>query len=165
MFGSYGSYSSTLSSNSSYISQPLDITYSTSSSSSCAYPSWPRRSSLSESDSGSDGRPSSYLSDDDLLFLPDPFEDDARSISSGSEGIPTPPAMNSPRQHMIDEAELMEMESKRAAMKKEFVRQVMIEKERRRQASKGKKSSSSRSSKKSGSPKSKLSSMTPISEV
>lgn len=124
----------------------------------CAFPSWPRRESLSESDRVE--RPTSYLSDDDL-FLSDPFDDDARSVSSASSSG-SPAAMSPPQP--ISDFELMEMQRERLALQKEYLRQMVLEKEQRRRAAQRqqKKRSSSGSSKKS--PKSKLSAMTPIME-
>ncbi|KAF7551408.1 hypothetical protein G7046_g7729 [Stylonectria norvegica] len=152
MYGSpYGSYSSM-----SAPSAPMDITSRNLSAhdTTCAFPSWPRRSSLSESDR--EARPTSFLSDDDL-FLSDPFDsDDAGSISSAGSASASPP-------QAISEADLLAMEQQRAAMKREFVRAIVSEKERRRAAQKNmKRRSSSGSSKKS--PKTKLTSMTPIAE-
>jgi hypothetical protein len=66
--------------------------------------------------------------------------------------------MQSPR---LSDMEILEMQREKLALQRECVRQVMLEKERRKQASK-KKSRTLVSSKKS--PKSKLASMTPISE-
>ena len=97
--------------------------------SACAFPSWPRRDSLSESDR--EERPTSYLSDDDL-FLPDPFDDDARSVSSA--GSSSPGAMASP-ENVITDYELLEAERQRqAAMQREYIRAIVNEKERRRAA-------------------------------
>lgn len=155
MFGSYGSYSSMCAA-----SQPIDIASGNLAAQerTCAFPSWPRRSSLSDSDN--EERPTSFLSDDDL-FLCDPFEDDARSISSS--GTSTPPTVESPQLlPPVSDAELMERERSRGAMQKEFVRQLICEKERRKQAAKSKRRSSSSAKK---SPKSKLSAMTPITEA
>lgn len=129
----------------------------------CAFPSWPRRSSLSES--SQEERPTSFLSDEDL-FLCDPFEDDARSVSSAGSST-TSPFQSPPQQ--ITEAELLEMRRERDAHQREVVRFLVGEKERRRQAARkqrrsgGATTSSSGSAKKS--PKSKLNAMTPIAEV
>jgi hypothetical protein len=120
----------------------------------CAFPSWPRRQSLSESDY--EPRATSFLSDEDL-FPADPFEDDARSVSSA--GSVASPVSRSPQ---VTEAELLEMERERHAMQREFVRFLVGEKERRRQASKKQRRGSSGSKK---SPKTKLSNMTPIAEA
>ena len=154
MYGSYGSYSSM-----SAPSAPMDITSRNLSAhdATCAFPSWPRRSSLSESDR--EERPTSYLSDDDL-FLSDPFDDDARSISSaGSAGSPA--ALSPPQ--VMTEQEIFEMQRERLALQQQYLRAVVGEKERRRAtAKKQQRRSSSGSSKKS--PKSKLASMTPIAE-
>lgn len=149
MFGSYGSYSSIGS-----ISAPIDIAQGKMrlDNNRCAFPSWPRRSSLSESEG--DERPTSYLSDDDL-FLSDPFEDDARSVSSA--GSAPSPVSQSPQ---VNEAELLEMER---ARQREFVKFLVSEKERRRQAARAQRQRrGSTGAKKS--PKTKLSSMTTITE-
>ncbi|UPL00538.1 hypothetical protein LCI18_011472 [Fusarium solani-melongenae] len=144
MFGSYGSYSSMCSS-----SAPMDITSRssfTSHDSACAFPSWPRRESLSESDR--EERPTSYLSDDDL-FLPDPFDDDARSVSSAGSSSASP--------NVISDFELLQAERERqAAMQREFIRVVAMEKERRRAAAARKQRRSSSNKK---SPKTKLTSI------
>ncbi|RMJ08613.1 hypothetical protein BHE90_011382 [Fusarium euwallaceae] len=149
MFGSYGSYSSMCAS-----SAPMDITSRssfTSHDSACAFPSWPRRESLSESDR--EERPTSYLSDDDL-FLPDPFDDDARSVSSA--GSSSPGAIASPP-NVISDYELLQAERERqAAMQREFIRVVAMEKERRRAAAARKQRRSSSNKK---SPKTKLTSI------
>ena len=162
MYGSYGSYSSLSS-----IAQPLEIgqgsylsgsSYSTS----CAFPSWPRRSSLTESDSDSYQRASSYLSDDDLCPQDTPvFEDDVRSISSGSSsGSPVA---------RVSEEELLEMQRERMALQRQAIEFLIAEKERRRQQA-SRKSQSQQQQRRGGSPskkspKSKLSSMTPIVEA
>ncbi|KAM0459221.1 hypothetical protein ACHAO4_002615 [Trichoderma viride] len=154
MFGSYTSYSSA-----SAMSAAIDISPSNLRSTrdaSCAFPSWPRRESLSEF--GREERATSFLSDDDLL-LSDPFDDDSHSIASSSASS-SPMMMQSPP-HMNDFEVLEAQREKLAAVQREAVRQVMLEKERRKLAAK-KKSRAHVSSKKS--PKSKLISMTPISE-
>ena len=153
MYGSYGSYSSM-----SVLSAPMDITPSNlrQHDATCAFPSWPRRSSLSDSDHQE--RATSFLSDDDL-FLSDPFEDDAHSVSSS--GSASPGFIESPA-HITQDVELMDAERHRAAMQREFMRQMVTEKERRRQQAMMKKQQRRGSPKKS--PKSKLSSMTPIQE-
>jgi hypothetical protein len=61
----------------------------------------------------------------------------------------------------LTDAEVLEMQREKLALQRECMRQIMLEKERRKQAAK-KKSRSAPGSKKS--PKSKLASMTPISE-
>lgn len=122
---------------------------------SCAFPSWPRRESLSEFDR--EERATSFLSDDDLL-LSDPFDDDSHSIASSSASS-SPIMMQSPPR--LTDAEVLEMQREKLALQRECMRQIMLEKERRKQAAK-KKSRSAPGSKKS--PKSKLASMTPISE-
>ncbi|KHN99189.1 uncharacterized protein MAM_02887 [Metarhizium album ARSEF 1941] len=128
MYGSYGSYSSM-----SAMSTPLDIPFNhiRNQDSTCAFPSWPRRSSLSESEH-EEPRATSYLSDDDL-FLSDAFDDEVGSISSSSSSSsPATIAVNSPP-HISDE-EFFRLECERVARQKEFLRQVKMEKERRRQA-------------------------------
>ncbi|KAL7944654.1 hypothetical protein V8C42DRAFT_358351 [Trichoderma barbatum] len=152
MFGSYSSYSSV-----SAMSTAIDISPSNlrTRDASCAFPSWPRRESLSEFDR--EERATSFLSDDDLL-LSDPFDDDSHSIASSSASS-SPIMMQSPPR--LTDAEVLEMQREKLALQRECMRQIMLEKERRKQASK-KKSRSQSSSKKS--PKSKLISMTPISE-
>ncbi|SCO54242.1 uncharacterized protein FFNC_15416 [Fusarium fujikuroi] len=111
----------------------------------CAFPSWPCRDSLSES--GREERPTSYLSDDDL-FLFDHFDDDAQSVSSAGSSSPK----------VITDFELIEAELKRqAALQRECLRVVALEKERRRAAARKQHRSSSRTK----SPKTKL---TPINE-
>lgn len=165
MYGSYGSYSSM-----SATTAPMDITASNlrAHDATCAFPSWPRRSSLSDSDSGHETRATSFLSDDDL-FLSDPFEDDVRSVSSGSStsGSASPAAMTSPPRHVSD-TEVLEMERLRLEAQRDFVRHVISEKERRRQQLARRQLQQHRqrspSAKKSPSNKSKLSAMTPIAE-
>lgn len=122
----------------------------------CAFPSWPRRTSLCEADA--EERATSYLSDEDLF--PTDFEDDSRSVSSSGSISPiqSPPALT--------EAEILEAQRERAAYQREVMRFLLAEKERRRQAPKRRSSSGSKSSSsKQKSPKSKLSSMTPIAEA
>ncbi|KAM0325388.1 hypothetical protein ACHAQA_007374 [Verticillium albo-atrum] len=157
MYGSYGSYSSM---GSITMSAPMDITSSNmlAHDRSCAFPSWPRRDSLSSAEAE---RPTSYLSDDDL-FPSDPFEDDTHSVTSAG-------SCASPSSHVAEDEMLLQMERERqrhAAMEREAaLRHIMNEKERRRTAMAMKRRAakgSSSSSKKS--PKSKLISMTPISE-
>lgn len=166
MFGSYGSYSSMGSFTS--LTTPMDIAPSTSRDTlahdrSCAFPSWPRRDSLSVTSEAE--RPTSYLSDDDL-FTADPFEDDARSVSSAGSASSPP----------LDILALEHMERERRALQREAALQyVLNEKERRRhqaarraKAMRGPTSSPAGAvayghSKKS-SLKSKLASMTPIAE-
>ncbi|KAG6005014.1 hypothetical protein E4U21_000529 [Claviceps maximensis] len=143
MHSSYGSYSSM-----STMSEPLDISFNKirSHDSSCAFPSWPRRSSLSDSEHE---EPNSYLSDDDLYFS-SPFDDDNGSVSSGS-GSPSPNKVAtgffaSPPQ--ISSEEFLQRECQRVAMQKEYLRQIKMEKERRRQlALKARKSSPKKSPK------------------
>ncbi|KOS21834.1 hypothetical protein ESCO_002151 [Escovopsis weberi] len=152
MYGSYGSYSSM-----SAMSSPIDISRSNlgAHDAACAFPSWPRRSSLSESEH--EERATSYLSDDDL-FLSDPFDDDVRSISSSSTSS-SPAAMPSPPR--LSDLEILEMQRQKLALQRECMRQLALEKERRKQAAKNKK----RSSSKKVSSKTKLpTNMTPISE-
>lgn len=145
MYGSYGSYSSMSS-----LSQPLDIgrgSYLSSPASyhqsTCAYPSWPRQE-----------RPSSYLSDDDLLD----FEEDSRSYSPSSN------SSNASGSPFATEEELLHMQrEQQAALQREALLFVIQEKERRKQAAKRTRRSSSGSAKKS--PKSKTSAMASISET
>ncbi|KAK0759947.1 hypothetical protein THAR02_04718 [Trichoderma harzianum] len=153
MFGSYSSYSSV-----STMSTAIDISPSNlrTRDASCAFPSWPRRESLSEFDR--EERATSFLSDDDLL-LSDPFDSDSHSIASSSASSSPIMMMQSPPR--LTDAEVLEMQREKLALQRECMRQIMLEKERRKQASK-KKSRSASSAKKS--PKSKLVSMTPISE-
>ncbi|KAL7914573.1 hypothetical protein GGI35DRAFT_474320 [Trichoderma velutinum] len=153
MFGSYSSYSSV-----STMSTAIDISPSNlrTRDASCAFPSWPRRESLSEFDR--EERATSFLSDDDLL-LSDPFDSDSHSIASSSASSSPIMMMQSPPR--LTDAEVLELQREKLALQRECMRQVMLEKERRKQASK-KKSRSASSAKKS--PKSKLVSMTPISE-
>ncbi|KAF4966762.1 hypothetical protein FZEAL_10618 [Fusarium zealandicum] len=153
MFGSYGSYSSMCAT-----SAPMDISSRsslTTRDSACAFPSWPRRESLSESDR--EERPTSYLSDDDL-FLPDPFDDDTRSVSSA--GSSSPGNMASPP-NRLSAFELQQAERERqSAMQREFIRVVALEKERRRAAARKQRRSSSHKK----SPKTKLTSIDEASE-
>ncbi|KAM4059213.1 hypothetical protein HRG_007925 [Hirsutella rhossiliensis] len=125
MYGSHGSYSSL-----STMSAPLDFTSTNirTHDASCAFPSWPRRSSLSDSEH-EEPHATSFLSDDDL-FLSDPFDDDARSVSSASSAS-SPFAVASPPR--LSDEEVMRMERDRAAMQREILRQVKQDKERRRQ--------------------------------
>lgn len=145
MYGSYGSYSSM---SMAAMSAPLSIPFNSikSHDSSCAYPSWPRRSSLSESDL-EEPRATSYLSDDDLV-LPDPFDDDSHSVSSSSgSSSPATITMNSPCR-ATDEEFLRRENERRAADRQEFIRQIKLEKERRRQmALKARKGSPKKASK------------------
>jgi len=132
--------------------------FSRSADASCAFPSWPRRSSLSESDS--EERASSYLSDEDLFL--DTFEDDARSVSSNGSSSP---AVSPPMAPVMDEAELLDLQRERAAYQREVMRVLLNEKEQRRrqqQAARKQRRSSSGAKK---SPKSKLNTMTPITEA
>lgn len=136
---------------------------------SCAFPSWPRRSSLSDEDLESP-RATSFLSDDDLYLCDHPSsDDDSHSIissSSSSAGSSSPPttalALESPGRAAPTEAEILEMQRERLNMRKELMRMVMQEKERRRSArhqQRGKASPTKKSSCKSN-----RSLMTPISE-
>ncbi|KAK2598124.1 hypothetical protein QQS21_005756 [Conoideocrella luteorostrata] len=140
------------------MSAPLDIPFNTirNHNSSCAFPSWPRRSSLSESEH-EEPRATSYLSDDDL-FLSDPFDDDGRSVSSSSSSSsPATVTMNPPPR--ISDKEFLRMECERVTLQKEFLRQVKMEKERRRQvALKARRSSPKKS------PKPKQASLMTIAE-
>lgn len=164
MYGSYGSYSSTPAmeipnrSNTYHSSAHHDA--------SCAFPSWPRRDSLT--DDHRSPRASSYISDEDLLFLSEPVfaDDDAHSESSYGSGTPSPkfaPAV----MHISDE-DIEEMRREQALRQREYMAAVMREKEqrRRRQAAKNKKAAGAGSRKAvSPPPKSKLSAMTPIAEA
>lgn len=158
MWGSYGSYSSISSTSSS--SSAMDIRPGSirSHGASCAFPSWPRRSSL---DSEDQERPTSFVSDDDLMSCSDTFEDDRHSVSSSSTASSISPPHHQP---VINEAELRRIEQERMAMQREFVQGLVREKERRQLAKKEKmRRKVSSSSKKS--PNSKLHhSMTPIAE-
>ncbi|KAL1865191.1 hypothetical protein Daus18300_007318 [Diaporthe australafricana] len=155
---SYGSYSSTSpmeipSRRGAYHNSYLDE--------SCAFPSWPRRVSLGEH--GNDQpRATSYISDEDLLFLSEPVfaDEDTHSVSSYGSGTPSPRL--APVRHMGG-AELEEMRREQALRQQELMRAVMTEKEQRRQAARAQKQRKS-SSKKASSPRSKLSAMTPIAE-
>lgn len=156
---SYGSYSSSSpmeipSRRSAYHNSYLDE--------SCAFPSWPRRVSLGEH--GNDQpRATSYISDEDLLFLSEPVfaDEDAHSVSSYGSGTPSPRL--APVRHMGG-AELEEMRREQALRQQELMRSVMAEKELRRQAARAHKQRKS-NSKKASSPRSKLSAMTPIAEA
>lgn len=117
---------------------------------SCAFPSWPRRTSLSEHDVYEE-RATSYLSDEDLLWSQDVFEDDTSSNGSAS------PVQSPPAQYPT-EADLLQMQRERAAYQREVMRVVLQEKERRRQQAKRRSGSSSKKS------KSKPTAMTPIAE-
>ncbi|KAK2071786.1 hypothetical protein P8C59_006182 [Phyllachora maydis] len=166
MYGSYGSYSA--------MATPRDIAprplSSRAQDASCAFPSWPRRSSLSASDC--EERPTSYLSDEDL-FLGDATEDDAHSVSSSAGSCASP--TQSPQIRPMTDADVEELERERAAYQREVVRFLLNEKERRRQqalrraAAAGAAAAASSSAHAPGSarksPKSKLSSMTPIAEA
>lgn len=152
MWGSYGSYSSL---SSQLSSAPMDIKSSNlhAHDAPCAFPSWPRRSSLDGEDQG---RPTSFLSDDDL-FLGDPFDDDVSSTpSSSAASSPSP-------QLQLTGEQILKMEMERAALQRDYVRQIVGEKERRRQAKKVQQRKSAPSSSKK-SPKAKLANMTPIAE-
>lgn len=171
MYGSFGSYSSTApmeipSRRGGYQHSYLDD--------SCAFPSWPRRSSLGE---GSDEQPraTSYISDEDLEFLSEPVfphqhhhrDEDAQSLSSYGSGTPSPQQLAlAPVRHISEEA-LEDMRREQALRQQELIRVVMDEKERRRQAARAQKQRKQQGggSKKGASPKSKLSSMTPIAEA
>ncbi|KAI1826936.1 hypothetical protein F4861DRAFT_22172 [Xylaria intraflava] len=154
MYSPYGSYSS-MSSN----TQPLDIAPSSYLSrdatyhASCAFPSWPQRSSLM--DSAVEERATSYLSDDDL-FPTDPLSDnDAHSISSGSSTASASPFVT--EEELL---ELQEIQRQKMAIQREALKQLLNEKERRRQQAKR----SRRTGSKKSSPKSK-DAMAPITET
>lgn len=168
MYGSYGSYSST---------PAMEIpnrsnTYNSSAyhDASCAFPSWPRRDSLTND--RHTARASSYISDEDLLFLSEPVfaaaDDDARSDSSYGSGSGTPSPNFAPAVMHISEEDIEEMRREQALRQREYMAVVMREKEQRKRrqqaANKNKKSSSSRKAV-SPAPKSKLSAMTPIAEA
>ncbi|KAK4228354.1 hypothetical protein QBC38DRAFT_160310 [Podospora fimiseda] len=155
------SYSSSYSSYTSYSSvtaSPMDIKPSPFSSrapdASCAFPSWPRRSTLSDDDDCYEERVSSYLSDEDLLFTPETYEDDSSSNASASP-------VHSPIQQFPTEAELLELQRQKMAYQREIMKVIIAEKEqRKRQALKRRSGSSKKSSKSS-----KTSAMmTPIAE-
>ncbi|RDA84238.1 hypothetical protein CP532_0132 [Ophiocordyceps camponoti-leonardi (nom. inval.)] len=151
MYGSYSSMSS--------ICAPLDFSSTNirTHDASCAYPSWPRRSSLSDSDH-EEPHATSFLSDDDL-FLPDPFDDDAHSVSSsGSVSSPSATAVDSPPR--LSDEELMRIERDRVALQREILRQVKQEKERRRQMALRSRRGSSKKS-----PKAKSAGLTTITEA
>lgn len=152
MFGSFGSSYSSVSSG---CSQPINISTGTKSDYSCAYPSWPTGPSLARSPD--ETRATSFLSDDDL-FPCDSFEDDAHSVSSslGSNSADSP---------FVPEEEMMQMRrQQQMAMQREALQYIVLEKERRRKAAKKARAGGSGSSAKK-SPKSKLQSMTPITEA
>lgn len=165
MYGSYGSYSST---------SAMEIpnrsnTYNSSAyhDASCAFPSWPRRDSLTND--RHTARASSYISDEDLLFLSEPVftaDDDAHSESSYGSGSGTPSPNFAPAVMHISEEDIEEMRREQALRQREYMAVVMREKEqrKRRQAAKNKKNAGSRKAV-SPAPKSKLSAMTPIAEA
>ncbi|KAK4458810.1 hypothetical protein QBC42DRAFT_17158 [Cladorrhinum samala] len=155
---SYSSSYSSYSSFSSATASPMDIKPSPFSSrgpdASCAFPSWPRRSTLSDDDDCYEERVSSYLSDEDLLFTPETYEDDTCSNGSAS------PTHSPQLQQFPSEAALLEMQRQKLAYQREMMKVVIAEKEqRRRQAAKRRAGSASKKSKGS-----KVSAMTPISE-
>lgn len=131
---------------------------------SCAFPSWPRRDSLTND--RHTARASSYISDEDLLFLSEPVfpDDDAHSESSYGSGTPSPNF--APAVMHISEEDIEEMRREQALRQREYMAVVMREKEqrKRRQAAKNKKAAGSRKAV-SPAPKSKLSAMTPIAEA
>lgn len=161
-FGSFGSYSSL----SSTLSAPMSISSGNlrQHDATCAFPSWPRRSSLDSDDSE---RPTSFLSDDDLMG--DPFEDDAHSISSAAGSAASSPHQQPTMVQQPTEEELFAMQRQRVAMERDLVRHIISEKERKRQARKAAAAAAAlnhrRSSPKKGSPRSKLTNMTPIAEA
>lgn len=134
---------------------------------SCAFPSWPRRDSLTN-DSHSPRTASSYISDEDLLFLSAPvFDEDGHSETSSSyTGTPSPtlaPAV----MHVSDE-DIEDMRREQALRQREYMAVVMREKEARRRARHAAKNKAKGSRKAVVSPppcKSKLSAMTPIAEA
>ncbi|KAG6033600.1 hypothetical protein E4U41_006862 [Claviceps citrina] len=128
MCGSYGSYSSMRT-----MSAPLDVSFNKirNHDSSCAFPSWPRRSSLAMSEY-SESEATSYLSDDELM-LSDACDDDNRSESSTSgSSSPVADGINWPPRE--SEEQFLQREYARVAAQKEYLRQIKMEKERRRQA-------------------------------
>ena len=165
MYGSYGSYSSM-----SIGSAPMNISKNvTSRDESCAFPSWPRRSSLSSSpkDTSYEPRASSYLSDEDLFLYDEPSgsgsdSDDARSVSSA--GSASPPTLGlvlaSPARQAPSETEILEMQRQRLNMRKDLIRMVQQEKERRKQSGKQRRHVATKKS----SSKSRTYTMAPISE-
>lgn len=134
MYGSYGSY--TLPSSpitSATTSSPLDISPSTLRTDTCAFPSWPRRSALSSP--CPEPRASSYLSDDDLFFpSSSPDDDDATSVSSSGSGSSFASPVGAVE--VLSGSQLMEEAMRRQAAK-EYVRGLVLEKERKRAAKKG----------------------------
>ncbi|KAH8742547.1 hypothetical protein F5883DRAFT_513200 [Diaporthe sp. PMI_573] len=155
----YRSYSS---SSPMEIPSPRSAYYTSYLNESCAFPSWPRRVSLSEQ-GGEQLRATSYISNEDLLFLSEPVfvDEDAHSVSSYGSGIQSPsPA---PVRHMGG-AELEEMRREQALRRQELMRSVMAEKQQRLQAAKAHKQRKS-SSKKASSQRSKVAAMTPIAEA
>jgi hypothetical protein len=87
------------------------------------------------------------------LFLSDPFDDDAQSVSSADSS--SPGAMASPP-NVISDFELLQAERERqAALQRECIRVVNQEKERRRAAARKQRRSSSHKK----SPKTKLTSI------
>ncbi|KAH8742805.1 hypothetical protein F5883DRAFT_512968 [Diaporthe sp. PMI_573] len=155
----YRSYSS---SSPMEIPSPRSAHYTSYLNESCAFPSWPRRVSLSKQ-GGEQLRATSYISNEDLLFLSEPVfvDKDAHSVSSYRSGIQSPsPA---PVRHMGG-TELEEMRREQALRRQELMRSVMAEKQQRLQAAKAHKQRKS-SSKKASSQRSKLAAMTPIAEA
>ncbi|KAG5933081.1 hypothetical protein E4U53_001095 [Claviceps sorghi] len=156
MHSSYGSYSSL-----STMSAPLDMSFNKirDHDSSCAFPSWPRRSSLSDSEH-EEPQATSYLSDDDLYFS-SPFDDDNGSVSSGS-GSPSPnPDITGfiAAPPPVADEEFLRRECQRIAMQREYLRQMKLEKDRRRQlALRARKGSPKKS------PKNKPAALTTITE-
>lgn len=168
MYGSYGSYSST---------PAMEIpsrrtTYHSSSQldASCAFPSWPRRDSLTDDRHHTSARVSSYISDEDLQFLSEPVfaDDDARSVASSScgSGSGTPSPRLAPIRH-VSEEQIERMRREQALRQQEYLRVVMNEKEQRRRQAKAAKAKKAAAAARKGSvsPKTKLSSMTPITEA
>lgn len=177
MYSPYGSYSSASApmeiGAGSYLSRPQHHF----SDASCAFPSWPRRSSLSESERGEE-RATSFLSDEDLFpTTPDVFDDDVRSVSSGSSSAGSPIPGRLPQQHHqqrydyfdapaveADEARLEARRQQMRAYQLEAMRQAVEERDRRRAAMKQRQRRGSGGSKKS-SPKNKSgAAMAPIAE-
>lgn len=107
-------------------------------------------------------RPSSFLSDEDLLG--DPFEDsDAQSITSASSSVEA-----SPRQQPTAD-ELFQQQRERALAQKQYIQHMIAEKERKRQQARKAAAALNNNTQRKSSPKktshkSKLNNMTTITE-
>lgn len=148
MYGSYGSY--TLPSSpitSATTSSPLDISPSTLRTDTCAFPSWPRRSALSSP--CHEPRASSYLSDDDLFPCGALDDDDATSVSSSGSSSSFASPVGAVQ--VLSGSQLME-ERMRQEAAKEYVRALVMEKERKRAAKKGRRGSGGKKSKRAMAP-------------